>query len=197
MRDATRARRRILTMTLKPLIALFIATTTAYAGTVSGVILGPSGLPIKNATLTFTLQQAGLMVGSGSVVPTSASCSTSTDGSVVGVPNPLSLPSTSILYGSGTMAAGIYYVAYVFYDSQSNRTLGSPELQVQLTSTGSLIIAPPASFPANAAGMTVYVGTVSGAETGQGNTVGPTQVFDQSETPVSTSYSVPTSNATV
>jgi hypothetical protein len=197
VRDATRAKRRILTMKLKPLIALLIASTTAYAGTVSGVILGPSGLPIKNGTLTFTLQQAGLMVGSGSVVPTSASCSTSTDGSVVGVPNPLSLPSTSILYGSGTMAAGIYYVAYVFYDSQSNRTLGSPELQVQLTSTGSLIIAPPASFPANAAGMTVYVGTVSGAETGQGNTVGPTQVFDQSETPVSTSYSVPTSNATV
>src|SRR3984885_15274742 len=114
-------------MTLKALLILFMTTAPAYAGTISGTVLGPSGLPIKNGTLTFTLQQAGLMVGSGSVVPTSASCSTSTDGSVVGVPNPLSLPSTSITYGSGTMAAGIYYVVYVFYDSQSNRTLGSPE----------------------------------------------------------------------
>ena len=197
MRDAIGARRRVLIVTLKALLIVFVATASAYAGTVSGTVLGPSGLPIKNGTLTFTLQQAGLMLGSGSVVPTSASCSTSSDGSVVGVPNPLSLPSTSITYGSGTMAPGIYYVVYTFYDSQSNRTLGSPELQVQLTSTGSLIIAPPAAFPANAAGITVYVGTVSGAETGQGNTVGPTEVFNQNETPVSTSYSIPTSNATV
>jgi hypothetical protein len=184
-------------MTIKALLALLMATSTAYGGTVSGIILGPSGLPIKNGTLTFTLQQAGLMVGSGSVTPTSASCSTSTDGSVVGVPNPLSLPSTSITYGAGTMAAGIYYVIYTFYDNQGNRTLGSPELQVQLTGTGSLIIAPPTTFPANAAGITAYVGTVSGAETAQGNTVGPTQVFNQSETPVSTSYSIPTVNATI
>jgi hypothetical protein len=137
VRAATGAERWVLTMKIKFLLALLIATGTAHGGTVSGVILGPSGLPIKNGTLTFTLQQAGLMVGSGSVVPTSASCSTSTDGSVVGVRNPLSLPGTSITYGSGTMAAGIYYVVYVFYDNQGNRTLGSPELQVQLTSTGS------------------------------------------------------------
>jgi hypothetical protein len=184
-------------MKIRILIALLIAASPAYGGTVSGVVLGPSGLPIKNGTLTFTLQQAGLMVGSGSVVPTSASCSTSTDGSVVGIPNPLSLPVTSISYGPGTMAAGIYYVVYVFYDNQGNRTLGSPELQVQLTGSGSLMVAPPAAFPANAAGMAVYVGAVSGGETGQGNTVGPAQVFTQSATPVSTSYSVPTANATV
>ncbi len=66
---------------------------------------GPSGLPIKNGTLNFGLQQAGLMVGTGSVVPTTASCYTSADGSVVGLPNPLTLPNVSITYGSGTMAA--------------------------------------------------------------------------------------------
>ena len=197
MRDATGARRGVLILKIKALLTLLMAATTTYAGTINGTILGPSGLPIKNGTLTFTLQQAGLMVGSGSVVPTSASCSTSADGSVVGVTNPLSLPSTSITYGSGTMAAGIYYVVYTFYDNQGNRTLASPELQVRLTSTGSLIIAPPAAFPANAAGITVYAGTVSGAETAQGNTVGPTQVFTQNETPVSTSYSIPTANATI
>ena len=73
-------------------------------------------------------------------------------------------------------------------------TLPSPELQVQLTGTGSLIISPPATFPANAAGITVFVGTTSGAETGQGNTVGPTQVFTQNETPVTTATTLPTTN---
>ena len=146
---------------------------------------------MKNGTLTFNLQQAGLIAGSGSVVPTTASCYTSTDGSVVGLPNPLTLPSTSITYGSGTMAAGIYYVVYTFYDNAGNRTLPSPELQVQLTGTGSLIISPPATFPANAAGITVYVGAVSGAETAQGNTAGPTGVFNQNETPVNDGETLP------
>jgi hypothetical protein len=194
VRDATGVRRRPLIMKIKALLTVLMATASAYGGTVSGTILGPSGLPIKNGTLTFTLQQAGLMVGSGSVVPTSASCYTSADGSVVGVANPLGLPSTSITYGSGTMAAGIYYVVYTFYDNAGNRTLPSPELQVQLTGTGSLIVAPPATFPANAAGITVFVGTVSGAETGQGNTVGPTEVFNQDETPVTTVTTLPASN---
>ncbi len=181
-------------MKITGLFTLIIATATAYAGTVTGTLLGPSGLPIKNGTLSFGLQQAGLMVGTGSVVPTTASCYTSNDGSVVGLPNPLTLPSTSITYGSGTMAAGIYYVVFTFYDGAGNRTLPSPELQVQLTSTGSLIISPPATFPANAAGITVFVGTTSGAETGQGNTVGPTQVFTQNETPVTTATTLPATN---
>ncbi len=181
-------------MKIKGLLILIIATTTAYGGTVTGTLLGPSGLPIKNGTLSFGLQQAGLIVGTGSVVPTAASCYTSNDGSVVGLPNPLMLPSTSITYGSGTMAAGIYYVVFTFYDSVGNRSLPSPELQVQLTSTGSLIISPPATFPVNAAGITVFVGTTSGAETGQGNTVGPTQVFTQNETPVTTATTLPATN---
>ncbi len=197
MRDAVGAgRRRFLTMLKrKALLTLMMTAAAAYGGTVTGTLQGPSGLPVKNGTLTFTLQQAGLIAGSGSVVPTTASCYTSSDGSVVGLPNPLTLPSTSITYGSGTMAAGIYYVMFTFYDSVGNRSLPSPELQVQLTGTGSLIISPPASFPTNAAGITVYVGTVSGAETAQGNTLGPTEVFDQNETPVTTANILPTTNA--
>jgi hypothetical protein len=181
-------------MNIKALLTLFMATATAYGGTVTGTLLGPSGLPIKNGTLNFGLQQAGLIVGSGSVVPTTASCYTSADGSVVGMPNPLTLPTTSTTYGSGTMAAGIYYVMITFYDGAGNRTLPSPELEVQLTSTGSLIISPPATFPSNAAGITVFVGTASGAETGQGNTVGPTQVFTQNETPVTTATTITATN---
>jgi hypothetical protein len=57
-----------------------------------------------------------------------------------------------------------------------------------------LIVSPPATFPANAAGMTVFVGPVSGAETGQGNTVGATQVFTQNQTPVSSATSLPLTN---
>jgi hypothetical protein len=181
---------------LRYLVVLLLSVTVSYAGTITGTLQGPSGLPIKNGTLSFNLQQAGLLAGSGAVVPTTAACYTSTDGSVVGIPNPLSLPSVSITYGSGTMAPGIYYVVYTFYSSAGQRTLPSPELKVQLTGTGSLIIAPPASFPANAAGMTAFVGTVSGAETGQGDTTGATQVFNQNETPVTTSTTLPTVNVT-
>jgi hypothetical protein len=182
-------------MTMRALLTLMMATATAYGGTVTGTLQGPSGLPVKNGTLTFNLQQAGLIAGSGSVVPTTASCYTSTDGSVVGVPNPLTLPVTSITYGSGTMAAGVYFVVYTFYDNAGNRTLPSPELEVQLTSTGSLIVSPPVTFPAKAAGITVFVSTASGAETGQGNTVGPTEVFNQNETPVNTATALPAANS--
>jgi hypothetical protein len=181
-------------MKMKVLLTLILAAGAAYGGTVTGTLQGPSGLPVKNGTLTFNLQQAGLIAGSGSVVPATASCYTSIDGSVVGVPNPLTLPVTSITYGSGTMAAGVYFVVYTFYDNAGNRSLPSPELEVQLTGTGTLIVSPPASFPANAAGITVFVGTVSGAETGQGNTSGPTQAFNQNETPVNAPTTLPAVN---
>jgi hypothetical protein len=176
------------------LLWLFCAVA-AIAGTVTGNLLGPSGLPINNGTLSFQLLQAGLLSGSGSVVPVTAQCYTSADGSVVGLPNPLSLPVTSITYGSGTMAPGIYYVAITFLDGAGNRTLPSPELQIQLTSMGSVVVAPPASFPANAVGMTVFVGTVRGAETGQGDTTGPTGSFNQNQTPVTTATVLPAVNA--
>ncbi len=193
VRDAAGARRRqfLNIMKMRALLTLILATATAYGGTVTGTLQGPSGLPVKNGTLNFVLQQAGLVVGTGSIVPTTASCYTSIDGSVVGMPNPLSLPSTSITYGSGTMPAGIYYVVFTFYNSSNLETLGSPELQVQLTGTGSLTISPPATFPANAAGMRVYVGTVSGAETAQGNSTGPTGTFVQTSQPQSTGGTIP------
>jgi hypothetical protein len=177
----------------KALLILMLGATTAYGGTITGTLQGPSGLPIKNGTLSFNLQQAGLIVGTGSVVPTTAQCFTSSDGSVVGIPNPLTLPNTSITYGSGTMAAGIYYVVFTWYTSGNLETLASPELTVQLTGTGSLIISPPATLPTGFAGMRVYVGTVSGAETAQGNSVG-SGTFVQNETPVTTAETIPTVN---
>src|ERR1700728_4509682 len=110
---------------IRALLVLILSAAAAYGGTITGTLQGPSGLPVKNGTLNFVLQQAGLIVGTGSVVPTTASCYTSTDGSVVGLPNPRTLPSVTITYGSGTMAAGIYYVVFAFYDSAYNLTLRS------------------------------------------------------------------------
>jgi hypothetical protein len=178
---------------VRALLILTLSTATAYGGTVTGTLLGPSGLPIKNGALNFALQQAGLIVGTGSVVPTTAQCFTSSDGSVVGIPNPLTLPNTSITYGTGTMAGGIYYVVFTFYTNSNLETLASPESQIQLTGTGSLIISPPGTLPPGAAGMRVYVGTTSGAETAQGNSVG-TGTFVQNETPVTTGETIPTVN---
>jgi hypothetical protein len=152
---------------------LMMASTAAYAGTVTGSLLGPSGLPVKNGTLTFTLQQAGLMVGSGSVVPTAAQCFTSTDGSVVGMPNPLAVPAPATSYGSGSVPAGIYYLEYAWYGQGGAVTLPSPELEVQLTGIGMLTLQPPPSgVPAEATGMIVYVGTTAGGELAQGQTTG-------------------------
>jgi hypothetical protein len=180
---------------MNALLTLMLGTATAYGGTVTGMLQAPSGLPVKNATLNFSLQQAGLIVGTGSVVPITASCYTSVDGTVVGTPNPLTLPNVAITYGSGMAAPGIYYIVYSFYSNAGYETLASPELEVQLIGTGSMIISPPATFPANAAGMTVYVGTVSGAETAQGNSTGSSGTFVQNETPVTTAIPIPATNS--
>ncbi len=57
-------------------------------------------------------------------------------------------------------------------------------------------MAAPLTFPANGVGMTIYAGTVSGGETAQGNTVGPTQVFTQASPPLTSGAPVPLSNNT-
>jgi hypothetical protein len=167
------------------LLSLILSASTAFAGTITGTLQTPSGLPVRNGTLSFSLQQAGLIVGTGSVVPITSYCYTSSDGSVVGLPNPLTLPTVALNTGSGTLPGGFYYVQLAFYDVNAVRTLPSPEMLVQLTGTGSLIISPPVTFPANAVGMTVYIGATPGSETAQGNTSGPTQAFTQSSALVS------------
>ena len=142
--------------------ALSVVASAASAGTVTGTLQGPSGLPIKNATLDFNLQQAGLNVGSGAVVPLTVSCYTSANGAVVGLPNPAANVPPNIDYGSGSLPEGIYYIETTFY-SGSQETLPSPETQIRLSGAGTLIVSPPTSFPAGATGMRVYIGSASGA----------------------------------
>ena len=76
------------------------------------------------------------------------------------------------------LPGGIYYVETTFY-SGSQETLPSPELRIQLTGTGTLIISPQISFPTSAAGMRVYIGTTSGGETLQGQTSSSTAQYSQ------------------
>jgi hypothetical protein len=182
---------------LKPrlFLSFVFALSSAYAGTISGTLQGPNGTAVKNARLIFQLQQAGLIIGSGSVVPLSSSCYTSTDGMVVGIPNPTVNVTSSINYGSGSLPGGTYYVETTLY-SGNQETLPSPELRIQLTGAGTLIISPQVSFPPNAAGMRVYIGTTSGSETLQGQTSSGTAFYSQASTLVSGS-TPPVANSSV
>ena len=177
------------------LVAVALICLNATAGTISGTLQTPNGMPIKNGTITFNLTQAGLIIGTGAVVPLTSSCYTSTDGTVVGLPNPLASPIAAVNSGSGTLPGGNYYVEVGFYDSLGHVTLVSPEQVFNASSGGSLIVQPPLSFPAAAVGMDVYIGSSSGTETLQGTTTG-TAAFTQS-TPLSAGSAVPASNNTL
>lgn len=178
-------------------VLLSLLAVIASAGTITGTIQGPSGLPVKNSTLNFMLTQPGMAIGTGLIVPSSASCYTSSDGTVIGLPNPLGLPLAAVNTLSGTLPGGTYYVQVAFYlGTSATTTQVSSELQVQLSSTGSLIVSPPVTFPDAATGMAVYIGTASGTETLQGVTAGPTAQFTQSA-PLTSGTAAPSINNTV
>jgi hypothetical protein len=129
------------------------------------------------------------------VAPVTAECATSIDGSVVGVPNPLTPPIVAPVF-TGTLPPALYFVEIAWYDATGNVTLPGPEIQVQLTATGELQISPPAGgMPASAAGSQVFIGTSSGGETLQGTTV-LSAVYLQS-VPLVTGAAPPTINTTL
>jgi hypothetical protein len=161
--------------------------------TLTGTVQSSNGLPAQDYTIALTLSQWGFVAGTGVQVPVSTFCATSTDGSVVGIGNPLSSTIVTPAF-SGTLPAATYFVEYGFYVG-STVTLASPEMQVQLLSTGQIQVAPPVSgIPAGATGMNVYIGTSSGAETLQGQTTG-SAVYTQS-TPLTSGSSLPNTNTT-
>lgn len=129
------------------------------------------------------------------VVAQPVACATSTDGTVVGVLNPLSPPIVAAAF-TGTLPAGNYYTQNAWYDAAGHTTLVGPEVQTQLTGTGELTVNLPSSgMPALAAGMRIYIGSTSGGETLQGSTTGAA-TFTQS-TPLASGVAVPASNTTV
>jgi hypothetical protein len=138
----------------------------------SGTLQASNGMPAQNYILSFQLSQFGYISGTGVVVNSGTYCATSTDGSVVGVPNPLQSPVVTVAF-TGTLPPANYYVKLAFYDASGNLTLPSPERVIQLNSTGQLIVASPVSgLPAGAIGMKVYISATSNTETLQGTTVG-------------------------
>lgn len=130
------------------------------------------------------------------VVNETVECATSVDGSVVGTPNPINVPTTSVVY-SGTLPSGNYYVEVLWVDASSNVTLVSPEKQVQLSASGQIqVTAPAPGPPATAASMKVYIGTTSGGETLQGTVTPASATYTQSA-PLASGAAPPSTNTTI
>lgn len=145
---------------------------TASQVTLAGNLRAANGLPSSNYTISFQPSVQGYIAGCGVNTPQTFSCATSIDGSVVGLPNPLTA-SIVTTAGTGSLTAGTYYSVIAWYDASANVTLAGPETATVLSASGSLVVNPPSSGqPAGAVGMNVYISTTSGAETLQGQTTG-------------------------
>lgn len=173
----------------------FCGTAIGQYATLTGSLAGSNGMPASNYILSFQISQFGFIAGTGVVVNTGTYCATSTDGSVVGVPNPLIAPPTTVGF-TGTLPPANYFVKFIFYDAAANVTLASPETVIQLNSTGRLIVAAPtAGLPSGAVGMKVYISTTSGAETLQGTSTG-SAAYVQS-IPLVSGAALPSTNTTL
>lgn len=164
--------------------------------TLTGKIQASNGAPASDYTLTFQPTQAMTVPTTGLIVPNSTNCATTTDGTVVGLPNPL-LPVTATPQFTGTLPPGNYYVEITYRTAAGlTTTLVGPETQVQLTSTGGLTIQPPPNgIPSGATGMGIYIGAASGQETYQGQSNGNSPWVQS--VPLAAGSSPPTANNTV
>lgn len=181
-------------MIRKLLSFLLLLPIAAFAGQVTGQLQTPTGGAVANGTLTFSLSQSAILSGTASIVPSTVSCYTSSTGSVVGLPDPLTTPITATNTGSGTLAAGTYYVK-IAYTGTPGDSIASPEATVVLSSTGTVIVNAPTVQPASATGYKVYIGSTSGSETLQGTVTGWTN-YSQSAA-LSAGAAPPATNASV
>lgn len=163
--------------------------------TLTGALRSSNGLPARNLTINVTPTQTGFIAGCGVNLPIANYCATSTDGSVVGLSNPVTA-SVDTTSGSGSLPSGTYYTVYTFYDALGHQSLPSPETVRILSMTGSIVVNSPSSgLPAGAVGMYVYISTTSGTETKQGSTTG-TAAYTQS-TALFAGAALPSSNNTL
>lgn len=181
---------------LGPSLAVCLALVNAAAGQgrLQGKFVTPTGGAVANGTLLLGLSQAAVLPGSGAIVPQTVACATSSDGSVVGVPNPVATPVGAAITGIGMLAAASYFVKLAYTAPGSESSLASPELQLALTVAGELQIQSPTLQPAAASGYAVYIGTSSGAETLQG-TAALGAVYTQSA-PLAAGSTLPPFNTT-
>ncbi len=175
--------------------ALWLAFSAVrlFAGTVTGTLTTPNGTPLKNATLTFSLSQAGLSIGTGAVVPVISTCYTSTDGSIVEAANPLVQPRIST--AGGGLPPGTYYAKLTAYTTDGHETLPSPEVVIPLPSGGSFSLTYLDPIPSNTQGVKLYVSATSGTETLQSAVTGG--VVATQNTALVTGAMPPTTNSTV
>jgi hypothetical protein len=177
---------------LTVLAILAMATCAkANAGTIAGNIQTATGAGVTNGTLGFTLSQNAVLSGTATLVTQTTSCYTSQGGAVVGLPDPLVLPSTSTNTASGTLPSGTYYVQ-LWYVNGSSHSLAGPEQVVVLGALGTVNVNPPNLQPASASGYAVAIGSTSGGETLQGTVTGWTQY--QQSTALVTGAAIPSSN---
>ena len=162
----THSRFRLLGASLAGCLAL--GSAAAAQARLQGKFVTPTGGAVAGGTLLLALSQAAVLPGSGAIVPQTVACATSSDGSVVWVPNPVATPVGAAITGIGTLAAGTYFVKLTYTAPGSVTSLASPELELTLPAAGELQIQPPALQPAAATGYAVYIGAASGAETLQG-----------------------------
>lgn len=154
------------------LILLTAASALATDGIITGTFVTPStSVPLRNATVTFTLNQSSITPATFLVVPTPVSCYTTANGGIKGVPDPTATPVASANLASGSVPAGTYYIRITYYGSMVE-TLPSPTRSVVLSGTGRLLVTAPVLQPVGATGYKVYVGTVSGSEKLQATTSG-------------------------
>lgn len=173
-------------------VLLAVAASTAGSATLQGKLVLAGYGPVANGTLALALSQAAVVPGSYAVAAQSVACFTSTDGSVVGAPNPLLAPTGGPFAGSFTVPAGTYYAELAYIGTGSQTTLVSPEVKWTLTAAGYLVVFAPALSPANATAYAVYIGTTPGGETLQG-TAALGQEYVQS-TPLVSGAGLPVSN---
>lgn len=136
-----------------------------------GQIQTATGGTINNGALTFTLSQPAVVSGSASIVTQQSSCYTSTNGNIVGIPDPLALPILSTNTASGTLPAGTYYVK-IHYVGGNGVSVVSAEASIVLSAQGTVIVSPPLIQPSPATGYGVSIGSATQTETIQGVVTG-------------------------
>jgi len=144
--------------------------------------------------LSFVLLLVASIATAQSVTTLPVSCYTDAAGNIKGLPNPLTSPVISSS-GTGTLAAGTYYVQVIYVDGSGNTSLASPEATYQMLSPGALIVAAPTVQPASAVGYQVAISSTKGAETVQGSVTGWTSYTQNA--PLGAGTALPISNTSV
>ncbi len=151
------------------LAVVLMVSCAAYAGTVAGTLTTPSNNVVPNGTLTFTLTQQALIVGTASVVTSPVNCWTDSRGSIAGLPGNAAIAAPAITQSAGGALSGTYFVRYTWAGS-TGESEPSAERAVTLSGgNGRIVVQPPSNVPVNAASMKVYIGTVTGTGTLQGS----------------------------